>query len=310
MLSLVHVQNFRCLRNARLELEPLTVLVGPNGSGKTALLDALRRKFKVRPGDLWQGQQDLIMRREVILSPGTPPLTKTAAIGQWMEGTWNEQRLELLPNQLRKHNPVAEERQLERDGSNLSNVIESLGRRRQEALSQRLCELVPLFSDLDVLPLQSRPGTKRIVFYDRWKSKVRYEPEQVSDGTMLVLAFLTLAFLEDGPDLLTIESPEHSLHPYLLAQVMALLRSLSEGKLGPKPTQVVIATHSSGLLEFVHPHEVRFVSRDLGSGETIVNRAPTETDEFKQAWKAYDESLGELWLSGGLGGVPAPVDFE
>lgn len=41
MIRALHVQNFRCLRDVRVELDPLTVLVGPNGSGKSTLLDAL-----------------------------------------------------------------------------------------------------------------------------------------------------------------------------------------------------------------------------------------------------------------------------
>jgi DNA repair ATPase RecN len=49
----VHIKNFRCLRDVKLELEPLTVLVGPNASGKSAILRALQ------PGgwagtDCWQ----------------------------------------------------------------------------------------------------------------------------------------------------------------------------------------------------------------------------------------------------------------
>lgn len=37
----LHVENFGCVRDATVELEPLTVLVGPNDSGKSMLLRAL-----------------------------------------------------------------------------------------------------------------------------------------------------------------------------------------------------------------------------------------------------------------------------
>ncbi len=42
MLHSVHVENFRCIADARLEFDPRgTGILGPNGSGKTSLLEAL-----------------------------------------------------------------------------------------------------------------------------------------------------------------------------------------------------------------------------------------------------------------------------
>ncbi len=37
----LRIENFRCLKDVSLDLEPLTVLVGPNGSGKTSILRGL-----------------------------------------------------------------------------------------------------------------------------------------------------------------------------------------------------------------------------------------------------------------------------
>lgn len=41
MIESVEIQNFKNIRNQRIELEPLTVFVGPNGSGKTSVLEAV-----------------------------------------------------------------------------------------------------------------------------------------------------------------------------------------------------------------------------------------------------------------------------
>ena len=53
MLRTFHVENFKCLRDVTVELEPFTVLIGPNDSGKTSILDALRLigQTFVRPVD-------------------------------------------------------------------------------------------------------------------------------------------------------------------------------------------------------------------------------------------------------------------
>ena len=40
-LEKVHIKNYRSLRDVELPLKPLTVLVGPNASGKSNVLNAL-----------------------------------------------------------------------------------------------------------------------------------------------------------------------------------------------------------------------------------------------------------------------------
>ena len=71
-----------------------------------------------------------------------------------------------------------------------------------------------------------------------------------------------------------------------------------------KPTQVVLATHSAELLNFVEPREVRFMSRDTADGSVQIRPAPIDSAEWAAAYAAYEQSLGGLWLSGNLGGVP------
>ncbi|HET6148304.1 MAG TPA: AAA family ATPase, partial [Polyangia bacterium] len=41
MITRAHIRNFRCLLDVDLTFEPLTILVGPNASGKSAILAAL-----------------------------------------------------------------------------------------------------------------------------------------------------------------------------------------------------------------------------------------------------------------------------
>lgn len=300
VLESLHIQNFRCLRDVSIDFTPLTVLVGPNGSGKTTILQALQPQ---PPPELWRNDQSLSLARQVRLDGA--PLQQKAIPGSGLQkAPWSHRHLELKPGAMRRPNRVAPATALAQDGSNLTNVVETLGRRRQGQLSERLCELVPLFQDVDVRPVGN--GEKQLRFQDRWDESVWYTPEQVSDGTMLLLALLTLGFVDDSPDLVTIESPEQALHPFLIEAVVTMLRDLAEGRLAEKATQVVVATHSAQLLEFVKPSEVRFVSRDLRTGETSVRAAPVDTKDFERAWREYDESLGELWLSGSLGGVPAP----
>ena len=41
MIEKVRIQNYKALRNVTLELTPIHVLIGPNDSGKTSILEAV-----------------------------------------------------------------------------------------------------------------------------------------------------------------------------------------------------------------------------------------------------------------------------
>jgi predicted ATPase len=41
MITSVHIENFKCFKNFDIELDKFTVLIGPNGSGKTSFLQAI-----------------------------------------------------------------------------------------------------------------------------------------------------------------------------------------------------------------------------------------------------------------------------
>jgi predicted ATPase len=137
---------------------------------------------------------------------------------------------------------------------------------------------------------------------DRWRD-TWYEPTNVSDGCLIALALLTLGHQSPSPDLIVIEELERGLHPYLIGEILSVLRKMTRGEIGKKETQVVIATHSAELLEFADPKEVRFLSR-TDDGGVAVEEAPTSAPDWDQVVKDHQGSLGTLWLSGGLGGVP------
>ncbi len=121
---------------------------------------------------------------------------------------------------------------------------------------------------------------------------------------MLVLAFILLQYQPKQADLITIEEPERALHPYLLDELIQLLRKMTTGEIGKKPVQFVLATHSAELLEYVRPEEVRFLTRSPEDGSVQVNEAPTGSTNWQRVYKEYRESLGSIWLSGNVGGVP------
>lgn len=309
----VHFKNFRCLRDLEMTLEPLTVLVGPNSSGKTTVLEGLQPRHDFQNSDFWRQTRSSGLSIDWTYDGGAhaeicyEPPARPDGPSRWLPRSGNPashvcQSLALDLKALRRENVLALSKALDRDGSNLTNVFYTLGRRQQQEVAEELCRLVPMFSDVDLQPTSN--GQHHLRFQDRWAPDLWLTPDEVSDGTMLLLAFLVLQYQEPAPDVITIEEPERALHPYLLNELLQMLRKMSTGEIGKKPIQVVLATHSAELLEYACPEEVRFLTRSQEDGSVQVSQAATDSTNWRRVYEEYNRSLGSIWLSGGIGGVP------
>jgi predicted ATPase len=293
VLRRVEIKNYRCLRDVDVQLAPLTVFVGPNASGKSALLEALDPMKPVVFEDRWRHTPEYVSFRFTLADGSTQEATLSPSVQGKSQPPWTAvryQRLHLDLRLMRAENTVARAPQLSPDGDNLANVLATLTRKQQGALAERLCRLVPMFSDVDVQPTAG--GRHELRFQDRWNESIWYRPHAVSDGTMLLVAFLVLQYQEAPVDVVAIEEPERALHPYLVDQLVGMLRAMSTGKLGPKPIQVLLATHSAELLEYVEPEEVRFLARRREDGSTEVTQIDTRSPNWQKTFREYRESLG------------------
>lgn len=297
MIDAVEFRNFRALRNVDLELGPLTVLVGPNGCGKTSVLEGLEgdeQSLAFHRQDLTFGEKaarvsvrqhhELLNRRR-----------HGSSGGAWWKG--RATRHAWRPAKIRDERMASRQETLDRTGSNLAGVINSMSSRARAELSRQFAELVPSFVDVGAVPGQNE-GRIRLAFYDRW-SDTELHPDQVSDGSLLALALVTLAHQPERPDLVGIEEPENGLHPYLIRKIMEIIVSLTQGD---APLQIILTTHSPVVLDCVPAESVRFMRRN-DDGDVIVETAPTGTDDWATYLQTFDDRLGDAWLSGGLGGV-------
>ena len=126
----------------------------------------------------------------------------------------------------------------------------------------------------------------------------RVEAARFSEGLLYFLAFAALRHMAPVP-LLLVEEPENGLHPARIAEVVRILRSLTE----EQGTQVIMATHSPLVVNDLKADEVSVVTRDNDAG-TRVKRI-CETPDFEERAKVY--SLGELWIAYANGVDEAPL---
>src|SRR5205085_6896871 len=126
----------------------------------------------------------------------------------------------------------------------------------------------------------------------------------LSDGTLLALAILTIAYVPEPPSLACFDEPDHGIHPRLLRHVQDALYRLSypEG-FGEEraPVQVIATTHSPYFLDLFkdHPEEVVIASKiGLEARFERLSDLPNVRQILEGA------SLGDVWYTGILSGVP------
>lgn len=183
------------------------------------------------------------------------------------------------------------EPRLSQSGDNLANVIQYL----QEAHPDRLLTIFSALSHRvpkleSVLPQQLDDG--RVLL--RLKDSTFKEPvlsRFTSDGTLKLLAYLTVLMDPEPPAVIGIEEPENQLHPRLLPLLAEEIRGVSDR------SQVLVTTHSPEFLTAVQPSELWMVSRGK-DGFTQVTRA--SSDLLVQTMMNSGATLGDLWSEGYL----------
>lgn len=96
MIRNVFFHHFKAYRSLDLDLEPFTVLVGPNASGKTTLLEGLRLATEIARQGL--GRNRVYLNQDDLLSEGTEPPLEMRLSGIW-NGTRETIRITGEPKQ-------------------------------------------------------------------------------------------------------------------------------------------------------------------------------------------------------------------
>ena len=178
------------------------------------------------------------------------------------------------------------------------------------ALRNEFCRLFPNFRSvrLETETVVKRSGDRgmsqkegtaagvAVYFEDKYGGKVR--AQQASDGAILLLAYLALAYVPEPPNLLLLEEPENGIYPKRLGEVIGMLKELVNRKEGARYPQVILSTHSPYVLSFFEPEEVTFLSRDPSKPEAGVRARPLrDAPHIRDRLAGGDFYLGELWYN-------------
>lgn len=379
MIQTFHVQNYKALRDVTLELTPIHVLIGPNDSGKTSILEAiaalcrsvdlpLERAFAGSWNGtelIWHSAGDPVVRLETDFSPDMPitrygwecrfavsgrtarvteeyverqnggrnafnsfghnftrvhhiirnaspesdaSMAAAAEVHSLLSGT---QTYRWVPRHLAL--PVAPDSKrrfrMEPSGFGLALCLDdilSYDRDRFIQLEQRYRSIFPHVRSIKLLqePAFKAPDDdpQQVLMLQRSDGKglhFQFEGDatlvpasQVSDGLLLVLAYLTVLYLPEPPRLLLIEEPENGIHPARLEEVLTILKDLIRNQ---KSTQVILTTHSPFVVSLFQPEEVT-LCRKQSDGSIDVRRL-SESKPVKEQMDFF--TLGEIWTGEG-----------
>ena len=308
MIESIKFENFKALREATLPLGQFILIVGPNGGGKATALSA--PSFITAPQN-WDFEQV----RTAGISDSASVVIEAKWRGTWesdagdfvLTSTWSKDQMggtEVRSENERRHGdpggplnalarsrlflldanrvaqevPVRPNIELGADGFGLAGV---LGRLRDQhpddfhALNQRLAEWIP---DFDHVLFETRQQGNRSICLRTRDARNVIRSCDLSEGTLLALAILTIGYLPDPPPVICIKDPDRGLHPRLLRDVRDMLYRLAYPEDGRKPVQVIMTTHNPYFLELFRKHPEQIVVAEKDGLDARFSRLSERTD--------------------------------
>jgi predicted ATPase len=185
-------------------------------------------------------------------------------------------------------NPI-EPLRLDPSGINLVSILHELKNQVQyESIYEKLVQVMQnVFPDFVQPDIPAAGGLGSLAYRSR-DYKVPVPAISMSDGQLRFLGLLILLLLPTPPSLIAIDEPEVGLHPEMLDVFAELLQQAAER------TQIIVATHSPRLIDFIAPENVITVERDAGETRLV----PVESTHLERWLERY--TLGKLWTMGKL----------
>lgn len=327
MIQSLSIQNFKVLREVDVPLQPLTVIVGPNASGKSSILQAislltsyaalsLRKDITAGKNIFRDRQSPHNLRSRNIHKPirlrcqgrlGDSDFTTTLTLegkdkvelvetlrGVWM-GIGPAKLLEFDIQKLAAPYPQDIAVDLPPDGTGLSSLLAGVSLESPEIFQQIVAQVkavVPTLQNIRFKRVELEDGNVGLELIFDMKGGPSLPAHTVSAGTLLTLGLLTTIAAPNSPSIILVDELERGLHPRALSDFLCQLRLLQTKNTS---LQIIATSHSPYLLDLLRAEEILLTSFDE-DGFAIV-RSLTAHPDYKR-WKDF-MAPGEFWSNVG-----------
>jgi predicted ATPase len=178
---------------------------------------------------------------------------------------------------------------LSREGENLSLVVQYLHNHHEKVFGKILDLLKQRVPGISSVESKTTEEGRVLLKFQDGVFEDPFLARYVSDGTIKMLAYLTLLYDPVPYPLLCVEEPENQLYPKLLWELAEEFRAYAN-----RGGQVFVSTHSPDFLNAVEIQEVFWLVKK--NGYTQVRRAIDDPQIV--AYMNDGDQMGYLWKQG------------
>lgn len=336
MLKSIRLQNFKAHSDTFVSFKDrLTVLVGPNGSGKTSVMEAiwlmsqlgaknieevLSGRWQPQAFRRWSSTDEIVVQGLYSNNDNPTPLEfhldrnnraisysvagGSIAIGlrsqppfdsRWAKICGRASLFKLNASEIAKPVDSAERGQsVDQTGANTAAVLTTLKLGDDEKFSrieESMRRIIPSLKRVRIRSLPySKSGQEALankIYFD-FNGASNIPADHASEGTLIVLAMLTIVFSPSPPDIILLDDFDQSLHPTAQLELVQLLKNLLDEF---KDLQIIATTHSPYILDELTIDQIQcFALRPDG---TVATKALSEHPDAQRTQGAL--LSGELW---------------
>lgn len=330
MITHVHIQNFRSFVDAQVDLQPFSLVVGANGSGKSNFLRFFEVVTQVPARTTIHniasnvvGVQEPFWIRHI----NNPAVESSFLVEfdggkQWraneakgIQGLVLSKKSILTGKSIKAYNLVADKisgiEQVQPDasvgptGKGTTQVLDMLKNGDREDLFDQIeAHFRRYVPEVEKLSLRTvKEGFKQIQVREKGLQEPTPGPE-LSEGTRLILAVLTIIHQENPPPIILLEDIDRGMHPRLFEYIAPLMKDIAV-RTG---VNILATTHNPYLVDAFQDDKKAVIIVEKQDGASTLS-----TLEQRLEGLNYDEvnpedmPLGALWFSGLVGGTPAKI---
>ncbi len=277
MISSIKINNIFALQDIEVELEPFTIVTGPNACGKTTFLRCLSSQEQLSVGGSidWTDKKGKTQPRDFDAQGRTRRIAYPST-----------QYLSLSSPHLRAASLLGNG--FGESGAGLGAVLAKVRLEQIDGpkiLAELLGQIIPGVVNVGI---ESQGLLPFVEFAHVGKVAI----DRLSEGTLFALAIVAVLTQPDPPEVLLFDDLDKGLHPAAFSELVRVLRA---AQVADQKLQIVATTHSPYLLGCFEAKEVRVFARKE-DGSAACSKL-TDHPDFEH-WKDSLDS-GEFWASVG-----------